>query len=87
MTAVFFDLDNTLVDHSGAGRAASTLFYEAIADRTAASSPEEFAQLWNRVQDRHMARYVAVITNGDGAQQRNKLHHNNFCVRLRESDD
>ena len=59
MTAVFFDLDNTLVDHSGAERAASILFYEVIADRTAASSPEEFAQLWNRAQDRHMNRYVA----------------------------
>ena len=59
MTAVFFDLDNTLVDHSGAERAASILFYEVIAAQTAASSPEEFAQLWNRAQDRHMDRYVA----------------------------
>ncbi len=29
------------------------------AARTAVSSPEEFAQLWNRAQDRHMDRYVA----------------------------
>ena len=59
MTAVFFDLDNTLVDHSGAERVASMFFYEAIADRTSVSSPEEFAELWNRAQDRHMNRYVA----------------------------
>ena len=59
MSAVFFDLDNTLVDHSGAERAASLLFCEVIAERTAASSSEEFAELWNRAQDRHMDRYVA----------------------------
>ncbi len=59
MTAVFFDLDNTLVDHSGAERAASILLYEVIADRTVASSPEDFVQLWTRAQDRHFDRYVA----------------------------
>jgi putative hydrolase of the HAD superfamily len=59
VTAVFFDLDNTLVDHSGAEHAASTLFYEVIADRTTASSLEEFVHLWTRAQDRHFDRYVA----------------------------
>lgn len=58
VTAVFFDLDNTLIDHSGAERSASILFYESVAGRTSASSPEDFAALWNRAQGRHMNRYL-----------------------------
>jgi len=59
MTAVFFDLDDTLLDHSGAERSASILFYESVADRTQASSPKDFAARWKIVQDDHMSRYLA----------------------------
>ena len=59
MTAVFFDLDDTLLDHSGAERSAAILFYESVADRTKASSSEDFAAHWKVVQDREMSRYLA----------------------------
>ncbi len=59
MRAVFFDLDDTLVDHSGAERAAALLFFGSIADRVRAGSDEAFADMWNAVQAQHVDRYLA----------------------------
>jgi len=58
VTAVFFDLDDTLVDHSGAEYSASILFFELVRGRTHASSAEDFAALWKSVQAHHMSRYL-----------------------------
>lgn len=59
MLAVFFDLDDTLMDHSGAERSAALLFFQSVADRTDSDSAEVFARKWNVVQERHVQRFLS----------------------------
>jgi putative hydrolase of the HAD superfamily len=57
--SVFFDLDDTLIDHSRAERNAAVRFYDAVSTRVAVDSAEEFASLWNQAQEGHFRRYLA----------------------------
>ena len=56
--AVFFDLDDTLVDHSGAARSAARLFYESVATQTFATSAQQFVESWHGAEERHVSRYL-----------------------------
>jgi putative hydrolase of the HAD superfamily len=56
--AVLFDVDDTLVDHSGAEHAAALSFRRRFS--TALAYPdEEFAVLWHRVSEKHFASFTA----------------------------
>ena len=53
---VLFDLDDTLLDHSGADLDAALALRAAFAPER---SPERFLLDWRRAQNRHYARYLA----------------------------
>lgn len=55
--AVLFDIDGTLVDHTGAERAAVARLHAALAEAQAVA-PGEFAEIWRREADRHYRRYL-----------------------------
>lgn len=54
---ICFDLDDTLLDHSGAEEAAALHFGEVIGERSAVSS-EAFVRAWRRAAERHMATFL-----------------------------
>jgi putative hydrolase of the HAD superfamily len=56
--AVLFDVDDTLVDHSGAERAAALNFRRRFSTLLVYSD-EEFAALWHRVSEKHFASFTA----------------------------
>jgi putative hydrolase of the HAD superfamily len=56
--AVLFDVDDTLVDHSGAERAAALSFRRRFS-AVLAYPGEEFAALWHRVSEKHFASFTA----------------------------
>ena len=58
MPVVFFDLDDTLIDHSGAMHTASVQFFDQVSDRVASTSADEFAKAWVQAQSRHFPRYL-----------------------------
>lgn len=53
---IFFDIDGTLVDHKGTMTQAAIAFQ---ADHAAAfpQPPEQFAQLWHEIAEKHMQRF------------------------------
>jgi putative hydrolase of the HAD superfamily len=55
--AIFFDLDDTLLDHSGAERTAALRFHSQHRDRLRCSE-KEFHILWKECAERHMASYL-----------------------------
>jgi putative hydrolase of the HAD superfamily len=56
--AVLFDVDDTLVDHSGAERAAALSFRRRFST-VLAYPDEEFAALWHRASEKHFASFNA----------------------------
>lgn len=54
---IFFDIDETLVDHAGAEHDAVIAFYREHA-ALFSERAEEFAQRWHQVAETHMQRYL-----------------------------
>lgn len=54
---ICFDLDDTLLDHSGAERAAALHFGGVLGKRTAVSS-EAFVKAWREAAEKHMAVFL-----------------------------
>ncbi len=63
--AVFFDLDDTLVNHTAASREAAERFFESavgrigLRDHPLMGDPAGFARAWSEVQSIHIARYLS----------------------------
>ncbi len=56
---VVFDIDDTLIDHSGAAAQAARLLFEQYRDVLAFASSEAFAEAWITASNRHFAAYNA----------------------------
>lgn len=56
---IFFDVDDTLVDHSGAERTAALLFYHHFREALAGLDAESFYARWHGAAERHFASYNA----------------------------
>jgi putative hydrolase of the HAD superfamily len=56
---IFFDVDDTLIDHSGAERTAASLFYRRFRDTLAGLDEESFYARWHAAAERHFATYNA----------------------------
>ncbi len=57
---VFFDVDDTLIDHHGAAEAGARALYRRHADRLAAALMEdEFLARWHQAAERHFAAFAA----------------------------
>jgi putative hydrolase of the HAD superfamily len=56
---VFFDVDDTLVDHSGAERTAALLFYHHFLEALPGLDAESFYTGWHAAAERHFASYNA----------------------------
>jgi putative hydrolase of the HAD superfamily len=56
---IFFDVDDTLIDHSSAERDAALLFYRRFRDRLDGLDGETFYTLWHAAAQRHFATYNA----------------------------
>ena len=56
-TAVFFDLDGTLMDHAAAEQAAALHLYATVGERAHSDSPEAFVAAWREAQETHFRRY------------------------------
>ena len=59
LRAVFFDLDDTLIDHSGAERQAVHRFYEEFGARETGLELASFFAQWAGASRHHLARYLA----------------------------
>jgi putative hydrolase of the HAD superfamily len=60
MTAVFFDLDGTLMDHAAAQRAAAQILRARCRDQGFSVLPEEgFYAAWREAEQTHFERYLA----------------------------
>jgi putative hydrolase of the HAD superfamily len=56
---IFFDVDDTLIDHSGAERKAAWSFYQHIRDHLDGLDGETFYTRWHAAAQRHFATYNA----------------------------
>jgi putative hydrolase of the HAD superfamily len=57
---VFFDVDDTLIDHRGAAEAGARALYRRHADRLAlALTEDEFLTRWHQAAERHFAAFAA----------------------------
>jgi putative hydrolase of the HAD superfamily len=56
---IFFDVDDTLVDHSSAEREAALLFYRRFSDQLGGLDGETFYTRWHAAAQRHFAAYNA----------------------------
>lgn len=54
---IFFDIDDTLLDYKSSQDIAAKAFSEKYA--THIPAPDQFVNVWNRVTDHHMARYLS----------------------------
>lgn len=54
---IFFDIDDTLLDYKSSQDTAAKAFSEKYA--THIPAPDQFVNVWNRVTDHHMARYLS----------------------------
>lgn len=54
---IFFDIDDTLLDYKGSQDTAAKAFSKKYA--THISAPDQFVDVFNRVTDHHMARYLS----------------------------
>ena len=68
---VFFDIDQTLLDHRTAERHAALAFRERYAE-LAGTSAEAFVRLWHESAERHIQRYLAGEVSWRG-QRRARL--------------
>jgi putative hydrolase of the HAD superfamily len=56
---IFFDVDDTLVDHSSAERDAALLFYQRVRDQLDGMDGDTFYACWHAAAERHFATYNA----------------------------
>ena len=66
---ILFDIDDTLLDHEAAERAAATFLYKSI---TASAPLEEFLGTWSEALERHFARYLTGEVSYQG-QRRDRM--------------
>jgi putative hydrolase of the HAD superfamily len=56
---IFFDVDDTLIDHSSAERDAALLFYQRFSGQLGGLDGETFCTRWHAAAERHFAAYNA----------------------------
>jgi len=85
---IIFDIDDTLVNHSGAEKEASIRFGAEFQKRIPEYSDETFAQTWHDTAEKHMRRFlVGEINFQEQRRRRIKSIFRNAEMRNEEADE
>jgi putative hydrolase of the HAD superfamily len=84
---IFFDVDDTLIDHRGAERSAAALFYRHFRDTWAGLDEESFYIGWHDAAERHFAAYNAGECSYQDQRRRRIREFFGSTLSDREADD